>query len=107
LLKGLLTDKYQDLTGVGPGDRLYDEGTLDSALERYDLPRIKKLADLSKEWDISLNQLVIAYMLSRPGVGPIIASVSSVGQLESNAYGGRITFSKEEILKIEEILTDK
>ena len=46
-------------------------------------------------------------MLSRPGVGPIIASVSSVGQLESNAYGGRITFSKEEILKIEEILTEK
>jgi aryl-alcohol dehydrogenase-like predicted oxidoreductase len=107
LLKGLLTDKYQDLTGVGAGDRLYDEGTLDSAREMYDLPRIKKLALLSKEWGISLNQLVIAYMLSRPGMGPIIASVSNVDQLESNAFGGRITFSKEEILKIEEILTEK
>ncbi len=92
---------------MAAGDRLYDEGTLDSAREMYDFPRIKKLALLSKAWNLTLNQLVIAYMLSLPGMGPVIPSVSSVSQLESNARGGRITFSQEEILEIEEILTEK
>jgi aryl-alcohol dehydrogenase-like predicted oxidoreductase len=107
LLKGLLTDKYQDIAAVGKGDRLYDEGTLDAAREMHDFPRIQKLARLSKKWDITLNQLVIAYMLTTPGMGPVIASVSSVSQLESNARGGRITFYREEIREIEEILTEK
>ena len=107
LLKGLLTDKYQDSAGVGKGDRLYDEGTLDSAREMYDMARIKRLALLAKAWNITLNQLVIAYMLSLPGMGPVIPSVSTVSQLESNARGGRISFSQKELLKIEEILTEK
>jgi 1-deoxyxylulose-5-phosphate synthase len=107
LLKGLLTDKYQNIDGVGEGDRLYDEGTLDTDRKKNDFPRIKRLALLSKEWGIALNQLVIAYMLSMPGMGPVIASVSNVSQLESNVFGGRIAFSREETLKIEEILTVK
>jgi aryl-alcohol dehydrogenase-like predicted oxidoreductase len=107
LLKGLLTDKYQDVAAVGRGDRLFDEGTLDAAYEMHEFPRIQKLARLSKKWDITLNQLVIAYMLAIPGMGPVIPSVSSVNQLESNAMGGRITFSPEEIRAIEEVLTVK
>lgn len=107
LLKGLLTDKYQDLSTVGKGDRLFDEGTLDAACEKHDFPRIQKLTRLAKSWDLPLNQLVIAYMLAIPGMGPVISSVSSVSQLESNARGGRITFSREEICEIEEILTEK
>ena len=107
LLKGLLTDKYQDLTAVGKGDRLFDEGTLNAAREKNDLPRIEKLAALSKKWDLPLSQLIIAYMLSIPGMGPVIPSVSGVNQLESNARGGRITFSRVEIREIEEILADK
>jgi aryl-alcohol dehydrogenase-like predicted oxidoreductase len=107
LLKGLLTEKYQNVTDVGEGDRLYDEGTLDSARETYDFSRIKQLAELAKGWGITLNQLVIAYMLSMPGMGPVIASVSNVSQLESNAFGGQIAFSKEEIFYIEKILFEK
>jgi len=107
LLKGLLTDKYQDMAAVGRGDRLYDEGILETAREMHYFPRIKKLACLAKKWELTLNQLVIAYMLAIPGMGPVIPSVSSVAQLESNARGGRITFSREEIGVIEGILTEK
>jgi len=107
LLKGLLTDKYQDRAAVGQGDRLFDEGTLEAACEKHDFPRIQKLARLAQAWGLPLNQLVIAYMLAIPGMGPIIPSVSSVNQLESNARGGRITFSREETRAIEEILTGK
>ena len=87
LLKGLLTDKYQDMAAVGQGDRLFDEGTLDAACKAHDFPRIQKLARLATSWDLPLNQLVIAYMLAIPGMGPVIPSVSSVSQLESNAQG--------------------
>ena len=66
----------------------------------------QKLARLAASWGLPLNQLVIAYMLAIPGMGPVIPSVSSVSQLESNARGGRITFSREEIGAIEEILTE-
>ena len=104
LLKGLLTDKYQDITAVGKGDRLFGEGTLEAACKKHDFPRIQKLARLANTWDLPLNQLVIAFMLAIPGMGPVIPSVSSVSQLESNARGGRITFSREEIRAIEEIL---
>ena len=95
------------MTTVGEGDRLFDEGTLDAACEKYDFPRIEKLACLADEWGITLSQLVIAYMLAIPGMGPVIPSVSSVAQLESNAYGGRITFSREENRTIEEVLAEK
>jgi len=107
LLKGLLTDKYQDIDAVGKGDRLYDEGTLDSAIKAHDFPRIKKLAGLAKGRGITLNQLAIAYMLSIPGMGPVIPSVSSVDQLESNTLGGRIQLSENEIAAIKDILTGK
>jgi aryl-alcohol dehydrogenase-like predicted oxidoreductase len=106
LLKGLLTDKYQNMAAVGKGDQLFDEGTLEAACEKQDLPRIKNLANLAGEWNITLNQLVIACMLSIPGMGPVIPSVSSVSQLESNAKGGRITFTRQEIRAIEEILNE-
>jgi aryl-alcohol dehydrogenase-like predicted oxidoreductase len=68
---------------------------------------LSKLARLAKQWDIALNQLVIACMLAMPGMGPVIPSVSSVSQLDSNAKGGRINFCREEIREIEEILTEK
>ena len=62
---------------------------------------------VAKAWGLPLNQLVIAYMLAIPGMGPVIPSVSSVDQLASNARGGRITFSREEMRAIKEILAAK
>ncbi len=96
LARGLLTERYLDLSKVGPGDRLYDEGTLQKETSGPIMEKLHRLAELAREWGLQLNQLAIAYMLTLPGMGPVIASASSVQQLESNATGGKVILSEEQ-----------
>ena len=104
LVRGLITERYLDLSRVGSGDRLYDEGTLGEDATEPVMKKLHRLADLAHEWELQLNQLAIAYMLGTPGMGPIIASVSSIEQLESNAAAGKTTLSAEQRKKIAAVL---
>jgi aryl-alcohol dehydrogenase-like predicted oxidoreductase len=96
LARGLLTERYLDLTKVGPGDRLYDEGTLENDTKGEVMAKLHRLAALAHGWGMELNQLALAYMLALPGMGPVIPGTSSVKQLESNARAGKITLSDEQ-----------
>src|SRR5690606_6446438 len=60
--KGLLTDRYSDLTKVGKGDRLFDENLIDMITAR-EKKCLSNLSSLAKEWGMRLNELVISYML--------------------------------------------
>lgn len=104
LARGLLTERYLDLSKIGPGDRLYDEGTLERDTDKSVTDKLHRLAALAHEWDLQLNQLAIAYMLALPGMGPVIASVSSVEQLESNAAAGKVVLSEEQKSRVQEVL---
>jgi aryl-alcohol dehydrogenase-like predicted oxidoreductase len=104
LARGLLTERYLDLSKVGPGDRLYDEGALEKVATEPVLAKLRQLASLAHAWDMKLNQLAIAYMLTLPGMGPVIASASTVEQLESNAAAGRVTLSDEQKKRVKELL---
>src|SRR5690606_11406868 len=97
LARGLLTDRYLDATKVGPGDRLYDENSLDQAIAGENTAKVKQLAMLAKDWDMQLNELVIAYMLCIPGMGPVIPASSNTDQLRSNAKGGKIALTDTQI----------
>lgn len=103
LAKGLLTGRYSDLTKVGKGDRLFDENLIDIITPR-EKECVNGLSSLAKECGMRLNELVIAYMLTLPGMGPIIPSSSSLEQLRSNAFGGKLVLSEEQKIKIEDIL---
>ncbi len=105
MAKGLLTDKYLDPKTAGPGDRLFDEGGIESKTTGTTLEKLHKLAAIARELSIELSQLVIAYMLSLPGMGPVIPSSSSVKQLESNAAAAKVVLSVDQKVKISEILT--
>lgn len=100
MARGLLTEKYLDITKVGPGDRLFDEGTMEKDVNSFQMEKLHQLASLAHEWNMELNQLVIAYMLTLPGMGPVIPSSSNVAQLESNALGGKITLSEDQKEKV-------
>jgi aryl-alcohol dehydrogenase-like predicted oxidoreductase len=104
MARGLLTDKYLDPKTAGPGDRLFDEGGIESKTTGKNLDKLHKLAGIARELNVELSQMVIAYMLSLPGMGPVIPSSSSVKQLESNASAGKIVLSVEQKIKISEIL---
>ena len=103
MARGLLTERYLDLQAVGPGDRLFDEGEIEKMYPGY-VEKLQALALLAREWDIQLNQLVIAYMLSLPGMGPVIPASSNVKQVESNALGGKIVLAEEQDDRIRQIL---
>ena len=104
MARGLLTEKYLDLDNVGPGDRLYDEKTIDNDIDNKVREQLNGLAELAHKWDMELNQLTLAYMLTLPGMGPVIPSSSNVKQLESNAAAGKIELSGEQILEVEKVL---
>lgn len=104
LARGLLTERYLDLSRVGSGDRLVDEGTLEKDAPPHIMAKLRSLAELAHQWDLQLNQLVLAYMLTLPGMGPVIPSASSVAQLESNAAAGRITLSEAQRQQVQAAL---
>jgi len=104
LALGLLTERYLDMDRVGAGDRLYDEGNLKKVATEPVMEKVRQLAELSKEWDMRLSELALAYMLTIPGMGPVIPSCSSIEQLESNARAGHIEFEPEQKSRIKTIL---
>ena len=104
MARGLLTDKYLDMSKIGPGDRLYDEGDLNIKASPENMEKLRSLGAISREMGVELGQLVIAYMLTLKGMGPLIPSSSNVKQLEANAAAGKIELSEEQIKKINHIL---
>lgn len=104
LARGLLTGRYLLPDKAGKGDRLFDEGTLEKDTVRAVMTKVKKLAKLSDSWGIPLSQLTLAYMLTLPGMGPVIPSSSTVEQIEMNAGAGRIHLDMQQIEKIRKVV---
>jgi aryl-alcohol dehydrogenase-like predicted oxidoreductase len=104
LALGLLTDRYLERSKVGKGDRLYDEGSLDRMMNEEVVSKLNRLSALAHEWGMPMSELSLAYMLALPGMGPVIPSVSSVQQLESNAAAGRMSLSREQTRRVKEIV---
>ncbi len=104
LARGLLTSRYLNKTKVGPGDRLFDEGTFEKDMTTENFNKLTQLADIAMEMGIELNQLSLAYMLTLPGMGPQIPASSTVDQLESNALAGKIIIPSDQISRIDNII---
>lgn len=105
MARGLLTNRYLNPVQAGPGDRLFDEGDIKEKTSPENMSKLHALAAISDGMGIELSQLVIAYMLTMKGMGPIIPSSSSVKQLESNAAAGKVTLTDKQIAKVKSIVT--
>lgn len=104
MARGLLTNRYLNPVIAGPGDRLFDEGDLKAKTSPENMNKLHALAAISNEMGVELSQLVMAYMLTMKGMGPIIPSSSSVKQLESNAAAGRLILTNDQISKVRDIV---
>jgi len=104
LARGLLSERYLDPTQARKGDRLVDEDTLDRDATPEILAKLRRLAALSKAWGIPVSRLALAYMLTLPGMGPLIPSASTVEQVASNAAAGKLVLSDEQKVRIKEAL---
>ncbi len=101
--RGWLTGRYLDPAKIGPGDRLYDEKSLDGFNAAGNQDKIIALREIACAGGITTAQLVLAYMLTLPGMGPCIPAVSSIAQLEANAAAGKLILPPEQIRRIREI----
>ena len=102
--RGLLTNRYLDPSKAGTGDRLFDEGGIATDINEQVLAKLRRLTELARAWNLELNQLTLAYMLTLPGMGPVIPACSSVPQLESNAAAGKVVLSAEKCAKVRAVL---
>ncbi|MCF7855042.1 MAG: aldo/keto reductase [Candidatus Pacebacteria bacterium] len=96
LAGGLLTDRYLEPSKASKGDRLVDEGRLSEAAPPEVVRKLRKLNEVADKGNLSLSQMCLCYMLSMPGMGPVIPSASTVEQLESNAEAGKIQLQDEQ-----------
>lgn len=102
LAQGLLTDRYVDFAKVGPGDRLFDEGNVDSVTD-VQRSAIIRLNEVARELDVKPSTLTLAYLLTMPGMGSQIPSSTTVRQLEENAEAGRLVLNDTDVSKLREI----
>ena len=103
LLRGLLTNRYLKGKDVGAGDRLVYEGELEELTQGDVYDKLDRLAEIAEGLDLTIAQLSLAYLLSLPGMGPLIPSASNLQQLEENARAGTVELSAETLTKLRTI----
>ncbi len=104
LARGLLTSRYLDDLKIGSGDRLFDEKTLQNDLTADKRAKLIALSSLANRNEIDLTSMAIAYMLTLPGMGPVIPAASSIAQLETNAGARLIDLGQSVLEQIRAIL---
>ena len=104
LARGLLSERYLDPAKAGKGDRLFDEGTLEKDLSPAIQKKLSALDAVGRKWGMGITQLALAYMLTIPGMGPVIPSSSTIEQLEKNAAAGKVRLDDEQKSELKKIL---
>jgi len=105
LAQGMLTNKY--LNGLPKDSRaLKDSPFLNSNQVLENLPKIKALNEIASERGQSLAQMAISWILKDDRITSVLIGASKTEQiLDSIKAIDNTTFSEEELLKIENILS--
>jgi L-glyceraldehyde 3-phosphate reductase len=108
LAQGLLTDRY--LKGIPKDSRAYKpNGFLKiEDVTQQRILKAGKLNEMAAARNQSLAQMAIAWLLKDPRITSVLIGVSSIEQLDDNLKTlNNLSFSDEELIKIESILTEK
>ena len=105
LAQGLLTDRYLDGIPEGARATKTERVWLTKADVEKSLGKVRKLNHIAQQRGQKLSQMALAWVLRKPQVTSALIGASSVRQLEDNlAALNSLSFSKEELEAIEEIL---
>ena len=105
LEQGILTDKY--LKGIPEDSRIAKDGRYLKKDQVSDevINKVKGLNEIALNRGQSLAQMAIAWLLKDPRITTVLVGVSKPEQLAENVEAVKnLTFSKEELAKIESIL---
>ena len=92
--EGLLTGRYNDPAKVSDKDRLFGREKplyLDPAVHES----LGRLAQIAQELGVTMTRMVLAYMLTLPGMTHVIPASSSVAQLEDNAAAAQLALDSD------------
>ena len=101
---GLLSGRYLDRSAIKAGDRLLDENRVDKELTPARVRKLEALASIAREAALTMTQLVLAYMRTIPGMGPVIAGCTTPEQLVENAKAGKVTLAAEQTEAVRQAL---
>jgi aryl-alcohol dehydrogenase-like predicted oxidoreductase len=102
LAGGLLSGKY-DRDGKGPGGAR--RTTFDFPIVDKDraFACIEAMRPIAKAHGVSVARIALAFVMSRPFVMSTIIGAKSVEQLDDNLAAGTITFTADELARLEEV----
>ena len=106
LANGLLTGAItadSDVSGVQEWGALYDRVFAPGRIERS-LDVANELRALATEWGATMTQVAIAWCLHQPGVSTALAGTKSVDHAHGNSAAGDITFTSEQLAKLEDLI---
>jgi len=103
LAGGLLSGKYRDADDKGPAGAR--RTTFD--FPPVDKPRafkcVEAMRPLAQQRDVSIAQIALAWLLSKPFVSSVIIGAKSMQQLRDNIAAARVQLSAEEIQLLDEV----
>jgi aryl-alcohol dehydrogenase-like predicted oxidoreductase len=101
LASGLLTGKYRRGQPAPTGSRLE---SMPDRLKSADFDRIEALEKYAAERGITLLDVAIGGLASRPAVSSVIAGATSAGQVRANVAAGSWVPSEEDKLALDRLL---
>lgn len=101
LAAGMLSGRYRRGAVQQTEGRIAREKYLEMFTGDRAFDIVEGLERLAAEAGMSLSQLALAWLLSRGPIPSVIAGVTSLDQLESNAAAARLTLSSDQLQRID------
>ena len=104
LAQGLLTGKYNN--GIPEGSRGATTKWLEGDMTEQNINRVKKLASLAADHDLTIAQLALAWILRLDEISCAIIGATRVEQLEENIKAAGVKLDQSTLEEIENILNE-
>jgi len=104
LCRGILTGKYKYNQPLPEGSRAQISNRVRRWLSKDTLMLIQALEDFARDCGHTLTELAIAWLLTMPAVGMVLAGMRNIESLETCCRAVDWQLSKEELAKVEMIV---
>jgi aryl-alcohol dehydrogenase-like predicted oxidoreductase len=105
LASGFLTGKYRRGEKIPAGVRLANPPAIyRDILTDLNFDKLARLESFAKERGHSVGELAIAWLLSHPWLGSVIAGATSTEQLCANASAVNWKLSRDEVSQVDKII---
>ena len=104
LAQGLLTGKYND--GVPEDSRGGKTEWLKLDMTEENIAKVKQLATLARERDLTIGQLALAWILRLPQISCAITGATKTEQVDENVGASEVSLDPDTLHEIENILAN-